>query len=166
QTRQHLESLSIIPFGTSAFLPASEADVQGLEKRLRCSLPCELRTILLIFGESTFDNEVIFIGQDGGRYIFGCFFGLQSIIDTLNSPPDQFPPGCLAIGDEGLGNLYCLGLHGHLAGKVLYWDHEVGWGEAERFVSQDIPIPEGVNTPCLRVLANSFGEFVVLLQKA
>lgn len=162
-TQRHLESLGIIPFGASSFNRASKEEVQALEKRLGNNLPSELRTILLLYGETTFDNEVIFIGEDGGRYIFGSFFGFHSILEAVKSPPGQFPPGCLAFGDEGLGNLYCLGLEGNLEGKVMYWDHEIGWGSAESYVTQGLLIPANVIAPCLRMLAASFGAFLKLL---
>jgi SMI1 / KNR4 family (SUKH-1) len=158
---RHLQSLRIIPFGGAEFQPASEPELLSLEGELGIRLPDELRDVLLRIGEATFDVEVVFDTRDGGRYIIGWLYGFQSMHSTFRSPPDQFPPASLPIGEEGLGNYYCLGLRGRFAGQVLYWDHEIGWGEAKPYVIREALIPDGVSTPCLRVLANSYAEFIL-----
>jgi len=124
------------------------------------TLPAEYRLLLLHFGAFRFTSEVIFFGEDGGRYEFGFFFGTDEVQECWDSPPDQFPPDCLAIGEEGLGNFYCLGLKGRFTGKVWYWIHDVGWGEAEEFVIQGLPIPQHTATPCLHMIADSMDSFL------
>jgi hypothetical protein len=162
----HLNFLQVIPFGTSDFQSATEDGIVTLEQTLGVQLPNELRLVLLHFGELTFDVEVIFTSKDASRYIIGWLYGLQSIVSTFHSPPDEFPPASIAIGEEGLGNYYCLGLRGRFEGQILYWDHEIGWGEAEPYVIQGLLIPDRVKTPCLKVLADSYGDFILGLRRS
>jgi hypothetical protein len=136
-----------------------------LETQLGILFPDGYRFILLNYGESRFSNDIWFQGEDGGRYCFGSFFGIESLKENLDSAPYDFPPGLVAIGDEGLGNLYCLGISGTKLGQVWYWNHEVGWGEqAERYREQQLPIPEHIPFSCLRLLAPTFDSLVARLE--
>src|SRR5262245_24451806 len=138
---ERLKRLGIVPFGTDTFAPALSVEIEELERRIGFPLPDSYRFVLLNYGECTFANEVIFKGEDGARYQFGFFFGFRSIMENLDSPPDDLSPNWLMpIGDEGLGNLYCFRILGNHLEKVFYWNHEVGWGEeAERYLQQGVP---------------------------
>jgi len=148
-----LRLLGVKPFQRAVLRSLSDGEVGQIETLLGKALPAEYSHFLRAYGETGFSEEVSFAIEPGdGLYEFGYFYGFDSIKDGIESPPDTLPDSMFPIGDEGLGNLYCLGFSGEQTGKVYYWDQNVGWDE-EAEAEDKLPPP-------IRRISNSFAEFI------
>jgi hypothetical protein len=162
QMDSHLRYLEIKPFRSSTFHPLSESEVKMLEERIGAVLPQAYRSFLTRFGEASFEQNVCFPIPDGDAvFEIGYFFGLKSIVERIESPPDTLPEFMIAIGDEGLGNLYCLGISGTYYGKIYYWDQQIGWeSDADDYEKRGEPVPEDLPLQCVHLISDSFEAFV------
>ena len=165
QMDEKLRSLGVKPFEGSAFQPLSGEELGRIEECLGTNLPAAYRHFLLTYGEAGFSENVYFRMPPGHElYEFGYFYGFASIMDGIQSPPDTMPENMFPIGDEGLGNLYCLGFSRKQRGEIYYWDQNIGWeADADAYIERGEPVPEDLPMQPLSRIAHSFEAFIELL---
>lgn len=155
---------------TSTFVPVPEKELRQLENAIGGPLPEDYRQFLRAYGKSLFRTGVSCPASTELEPIpFAFFYGANvsgdGVLATYRFTEGQFPTGIVPIGEDGLGNLYCLATLGPKLGTVYYWDHGVGWeGEAEAYRSRNQVVPDSVKYKCLERVASTFTGFVLGLQ--
>jgi hypothetical protein len=155
-----LKALGIKPFRGSTFNPATQSDLHQIEQLLGARLPDDYRHFLTKFGECGFERNVVFL-LDVDYVDFGYFFGVPVLIDGIQSPPDTMPDTMFPIGDEGLGNYYCMAFRGREPGSIYYWNQHIGWeAEADEYLARRESVPADLHMKCVTRIAGSFEQFI------
>jgi SMI1/KNR4 family protein SUKH-1 len=151
-----------LPFRSSTFQPASEAEVSQLEKLLGTRFPEGYRHFLLKYGNSYFEAETSFLDLEANPQPFiGEFYGAESLLKAIDDYSEELPAGIIPIGDDGGGNLYCLGLTGNDRNKVYYHNHCIGWrSDAAQYLERGEEVPAGIEYQTVELLADSFEGFI------
>lgn len=158
---QKLKELGANPWRGDTFQPFSEKEVKEVETQIKANLPASYREMLSTLGGVFFSEAVYYVDpKENVPEMFGGFYGFDELINATKYL-DNLPPGIIPIGDDGGGNLYCLGVKGDDVGKVFFHDHGVGWDDEawsclER--GEELPLHLRYQTVCL--LANTLDEFV------
>jgi hypothetical protein len=160
-----LIELGITPLGTEAFAPFSEAEIASVETTLNGPLPVDYKEILLQFGRSMFSTEVNCTPTHEPLY-FGWFFGYSELMDAIGYLDGFLPETVIPIGEDGGGNLFCLGVRGKDTGKVYFHNHGFGWhADAERYRERGEPVPPDIRYQVVHQIATSFREFINNIEK-
>jgi hypothetical protein len=160
-----LTELGIAPLGGDAFVPLSAAEVASIEKAIGADLPRDYKQFLTRFGRSMFNAEVNCTPFAKPLY-FGWFFGYAELLEAFDNLRDLLPETVIAIGDDGGGNAFCLGVRPPDTGKVYFHNHGYGWhADAERLAARGEPIPGDIRYQTVHPIAVSFAEFVENMKK-
>jgi hypothetical protein len=165
-----LTQLGITPVNADDFVPVPERELEQLEETIGGRLPDDYRSFLQRYGKSLFKEGVSCPSSPGlGPIPFAFFYGADAsrdgVLTSYNFSEGDLPRGIVPIGEDGLGNLYCLESTGPTQGTIYYRDHSVGWeGEAEEYRRRGQAIPDSVKYVCLEKVAPSFTAFVLSLQ--
>lgn len=108
----------------------SEDRLHNFENVLGCKLPLEYRFFLLKYNGGSPEPGGFWIisGADGSkvRLFYGLHHGPKWLsIDYQFTEFYGVPDGMLAIGDDGVGNLLCLGITDEFCGNIYFLDHEI-----------------------------------------
>ena len=106
-----LTGLGLEPLEGEAFEPLSEDDISRLQTILGATLPESYTELLTTFGASMFSREINCAPQGEPLY-FGGFYGLNDLVEALNTHQEVLPESVIPIGDDGGGNQFCLGVRG------------------------------------------------------
>lgn len=109
---------------------AAEDDVRALEKQFDCRLPNDYRKFLLSYGGArgiSFNDAVKFDSIDplpasGEAVELRSFLGVDSISDAHDSFSDEIPNTHLFVGKLNNNRQVCLGIHGSIENKIVFWD--------------------------------------------
>lgn len=123
------EEVNTIQESTSG---ASEQGIGKFEASIGSKLPKEYREFLLKFNGGSPKNSVFDYRMDGSLHgstvkrLFGIGVKGYDLGENWRIYSDRIPSGFLPIGIDSFGNLICIGLHGKNAGKLFFWNHEMG----------------------------------------
>lgn len=114
-------------------LPATEANIVRLERRLKSKLPEAYREFLLRHNGGQ-PEPATFVPADRDRptEVINSFLALGGDPDVddlatfLKLYKKQLPKDCLPIAYDAFGNLICIGLAGQERGRIYFLDHERG----------------------------------------
>jgi hypothetical protein len=160
KTTAKLVELGITPLGSETFVPLSAAEVARIGEAIGADLPEDYKQFLVRFGRSTFNAEVNCTPVAKPLY-FGWFFGYAELVEAFDNLRDLLPETVIAIGDDGGGNAFCLGVRPPDADKVYFHNHGFGWhADAERLAARGEPIPADIRYQTVHPIAASFAEFV------
>ena len=159
---QKLRQLGAKPGSGESYRPFTEAQLDEVEAQTNGRLPTSYRQMLTTLGGCMFAAPVYFNDPQAKMPVmFGWFFGFDELLDAIRSHEEVLPDGVIPIGDDGGGNLYCLGVKGDDLGKVFFHDHGVGWDEeAQDYLARGEELPLRLRYQTVYLLANSFDEFV------
>lgn len=136
--------------------PVSEEGLVVFEKRLGTSLPADYRAFLHQYNGGQPQPTGFCIKENSDGSGVNQFYGLHDgprwfSIDGCTNAEWGVPSELLPIGDDGLGNLICIGSRGKYAGEIYFVDHDIHpYHEPDSF--------EGVTK-----IANSFSDFITSL---
>jgi hypothetical protein len=159
---QKLHQLHAIPWSGDNYRPFTENQLKEVESRINGKLPRSYREMLKTLGGVFFATEVYYQDpQEKVPVMFGGFYEFHELLDSIEAHEEVLPDGIIPIGDDGGGNLYCLGLKGDDSGKVFFHDHGVGWDEeAQGYLARGESLPSHLRYQTVYLLANSFDNFV------
>ena len=137
----------------------SEDRLVRFENQFGLLLPVDYREFLLEYNGGRPVPAFFWIKnkQDGTRV--HQFYGLYdqlipaSLEARMGANRHGIPTALMPIGDDGIGNLICLGLGWTEFGRIYFLDHDLHPAET----------PEGWEG--ITLLADSFGEFLASLQE-
>jgi hypothetical protein len=156
----------ITPIG-NALMPLSEAEVNLIEKTLGLSLPSDYREFLLSYGSSSFGNLVEF-QTEAGKIPFSHFYGSkdgkQDLGKRIKTYQGRMPETLIPIADDGGGNQICIGMNGNEKGKIYYWDHDNEWDSEDYYEKHGIQMPSELKFQNVILVANSFENFLLMLE--
>jgi len=118
--------------------PVSSTQIEQFERRNGITLPEAYKAFLLrTNGGEPSSPHLIVPGWHGRSTGLSRFFGLgeggnYDLEKSLSGAEDYVPSGFVPIAEDSGGNMLCLGISGHHAGKVFFWDHEVEQGDDPR----------------------------------
>src|SRR5437660_8414028 len=104
-----LTELGIEPLDGETFKPLSDAHIAEVERTANAKLPEAYRRFLATFGPSRFSKEVN-CTPSGKPLYFGWFFGFEELAVAIECSKELLPETIIPIGDDGLGNGFCLGV--------------------------------------------------------
>jgi hypothetical protein len=117
----------------------TEDQLKWLEFRINDPLPRGYRWMLSTYGGLTLPDVFYQDPRLKSLVRFGWFFDFDELVDALESYADAIPIGMIPVGDDGGGNLYCLGIQGGNRGKVFFHDHNIGWhSDADESDNNDV----------------------------
>lgn len=68
----------------------------------------------------------------------------------------------IPIGDDGGGDLYCLGVTGDDRNKMFFHDHNIGWqADAEVYAARGESIPADLHHQTVDLIGDSFESFIL-----
>src|SRR5262249_32493667 len=127
---EKLHELGVIPWSGKKFKPFTSAQLREVEAQISGSLPDSYRELLKRLGGVFFRTEVYYNDPQAEMpVLFGGFYEFDDLLDAIESHEEELPDGIIPIGDDGGGNLSCLGVKGDDFNKVFFHDHHVGWDE-------------------------------------
>ena len=100
-----------------------------IEVLIKGSLPTAYRNFLSTYGGASFDS--VYYDDNGVSVQFGWFFDFEELCSALDSYSDSIPGNMIPVGEDGGGNLYCLGIRGSVLGRLYFHDHSIGWDTEE-----------------------------------
>ncbi len=135
----------------------SESRLEAIEKSLGIALPSDYRTFLL---KNNGGNPVpsgfwVVEGLDGSEVhqLYGLHDGPDWLqLDRYASSERGIPGDLLAIGDDGVGDLICIGVSHNHHGQVFFIDHEV------------CPFHQPEAREGITKIADSFSQFIAGLR--
>jgi hypothetical protein len=159
---QKMQQLHAIPWSGENFRPFTEAQLKEVESEINGRLPPSYREMLKTVGGVFFASEVYYHDPQAKMPVmFGGFYEFNELLKAIRSHEEVLPDGIIPIGDDGGGNLYCLGVKGDDFSKVFFHDHGVGWDEeAQDYLVRGETLPLRLRYQTVYLLANSFDEFV------
>lgn len=101
--------------------------INDFDSRFENGLPEDYKSFLLEFGESDFDECVVFPTSGGGVYL-GVFLG-GSINSAMSDYSERMPDHCIPINDDGSSNLVIMSLHESDYGAIYFQHHSMGIGD-------------------------------------
>jgi hypothetical protein len=107
--------------------PLTDTQLRSLEIKVNFLLPPSYRWMLSNYGGLTLPDVFYQDPQLKSLVRFGWFFDFDELVDALESYAEAIPIEMIPIGEDGGGNLYCLGIQGGNRGKVFFHDHNIGW---------------------------------------
>lgn len=139
----------------------TQEDIESLNSQLRMILPLEFTNFLLEHNGGQ-PKRKIFPAQKGRKFTFNveALYGIgpkgendNDFLMMYSNHCEIVPDELFPIGDNGIGDLICIGVQGEYYGKVYYWyrDGRVGEDETPNFDNVDL-------------LTNSFTEFLEMLE--
>lgn len=158
---QRLRQLGANP-GEGDHGPLTERHIGELETRTGGPLPGSYRQMLAELGGCT-PSEAVYYNDPVAKIpvMFGWFYDYSELMDAIKSYEEVLPDGVIPIGDDGGGNLYCLGVKGDDSGKVFFHDHGAGWDEEARsYLSRGDALPVHLRYQTVYLLAETFDDFV------
>jgi hypothetical protein len=158
-----LTGLGLEPLEGEAFEPLSEDDISRLQTILGATLPESYTELLTTFGASMFSREINCTPQGEPLY-FGWFYGLNDLVEALNTHQEVLPESVIPIGDDGGGNQFCLGVRGEDFDKVYFHNHSLGWrSDAATYLARGEPVPDDIQYQTVHEVAPSFEQFILNL---
>jgi hypothetical protein len=157
-----LKELGVRPCHGQTFRPVSDKQIAEIQQKVNARLPEDYKRFLATFGESTFSSQVN-CTPSGKPLYFGWFYGPPDLLEAIeNCKEDEvLPETIIPIGDDGGGNLFCLGVSGKDIGKVYFHNHGIGWhADAERLMEQGKSVPSDIRYQTVYECASSFQEFI------
>ena len=136
----------------------SEERLRTFEQRLRMALPLDYRAFLRRYNGGKPNPNGFWIAKGHDASEVNRFYGLHdgprwvSLDCYVGEEQHGIPRGLLAIGDDGTGNIICIGIEGERKGAIFFIDHEVH------------PYDDPDSTAGIYELAKSFSEFLSDLQ--
>lgn len=136
--------------GIDAFLPLNSDDIVNIESCISGQLPEAYESYLRAYGAVAFVTNVVITPVNplpstispSGTDTIQAFYGKESpnrtmfsLLARIEHYRDRMPSTMIPIGDNGLGNLYCIGIAGPEYGKVFYWDRH-GEFDLDEFVAE------------------------------
>jgi len=162
---KQLSELGIEPMNGKKFKPLTRQEIDDLEERIGTSLPETYRFFLGSYGSSMFSIEINCTPK-GNPIFFGSFYGFDEIIDALDSYREALPQSIIPIGDDGGGNLFCLGVQGKDSGRVFFHNHNIGWRtDADKYLMRGEQVPSEIRYQTVFEIAPSFEAFVQFMVK-
>jgi SMI1 / KNR4 family (SUKH-1) len=137
--------------------PLVEEMLHIFENKIGVQLPQDYRDFLSNYNGGVPDPSGFWITQGDDGSCVNQFYGLHNgprwfSIDGCTNVEWGIPDMLLSIGDDGTGNLICLGIKGEQEGFIYFVDHEIHpYNNRESF--------DGISK-----LASSFSEFLSSLQ--
>jgi hypothetical protein len=165
-----LTELAIQPMNTDSYTPVPVSELEQIEREIGGQLPEDCHWFLKRYGKCLFKTGVSCpSSSELGPIPFAFFYGAgasgDGVLANYLSYKSQFPSRVVPIGEDGLGNLYCIATTGPNRGCIYYWDHSTGWqAEAEEYGRRGQDVPDSVKYKCLEQVAPSFTAFVLRLQ--
>lgn len=110
--------------------PVTEDEVRSRESDLGVSFPPDYRDLLKTHGAASFGKLVEF--RTASRkapfsYFLGSNAGTQSLAKRVKTYSGRMPNTMIPSGDDGGGNLICLGIKDDETEKIYYWDRNDAW---------------------------------------
>jgi hypothetical protein len=142
------------PFGS-----LSKEILSNFDKDTHIHLPVDYCDFLLINNGGNPIPSFFWIIPDQDGSGVNQFYGLHddpefpSLHTYAGKERYGVPKSILPIGDDGLGNLICLGINSSNFGKVFFFDHDI-------HPNNDCESTKGISK-----VANSFSEFLLSLRK-
>lgn len=162
---EKLTGLGIKPMGSDTFEPFSEQEIGKVEEAIGTALPANYKKYLSTFGRALLGTDVKCTSSDN-LLLFGWFFGFTELLDAIDDLEDNLPETIIPIGEDGGGNMFCLGVAGEDAGKMYFHDHNIGWhADAESYLEKNEPVPSDIRYQTVEEIATSFEEFINNMQK-
>lgn len=164
-----LMNLGIQPMNGDVHVPVSASEIHELEQEIKGQLPDDYRRFLRQYGMSVFENAVGYPAPNSqGLLPFAYFYGANEsgngVLSNFKFYRGQFPYGVIPIGEDGLGNLFCMATDPNNR-HVYYWDHGTGWErDADSYEGEGESVPDSIKYTCLEKLASSFTAFVLGLR--
>jgi hypothetical protein len=139
----------------------TETELDEFEKRYCVSLTTDFRNFLLQYNGGRPIPSFFWVNIDGsdGSNVFQ-FYGVhhQHLPPSLETYLGEERYGVsrtlLPIGDDGVGDLICMGIAIENLGKIYFLDHEIH------------PYNDPESAEGITILANSFSEFLASLTKS
>lgn len=143
------------------------AKVEAIEERVGATLPEGYRRFLTMYGGGMFGEDVYYSDQkQDGPVLFGWFFDPEEVLDAIESFSEVIPESMIPIGEDGGGNLYCLGVKGGDENGVYFHDHGVGWrADAEEHVERGEEVPPDIRYQTVYRISDTFEDFVASMSK-
>src|SRR5438874_1120102 len=116
-----LIELAITTMDGGPFQPFSEKEIATVEKVIGAVLPADYRRFLSRFGRSLLGTDVKCTSSDS-LLLFGWFFGFSELLYAIDVLKDTLPKTIIPIGEDGGGNMFCLGVTGEDMGKIYFHD--------------------------------------------
>jgi hypothetical protein len=160
-----LMELGLEPMTGTTFEPISKEGVAQLQHKAGASFPEIYKSFLASFGQSMFSTEVNCTPHSSPLY-FGRFYGFNELMDAFDTYREVLPETIIPIGDDGAGNLFCLGVRGKDFGLVYFHNHSVGWhADAEKYHERGEEVPDDIRYQTVYEIAPSFEQFIVNMAK-
>jgi len=155
-----LADLGIEPLDGETFQPFSGVQIAELRRTVNAQLPEEYERFLAAFGRSGFSRLVNCTPSAKPLY-FGWFFGFDELLLAIECCRETLPETIIPIGEDGCGNLFCLGVAGKDFGKVYFNHHCIGWrADAEALLRQGKEVPPDIRYRVVHEVAPSFEQFI------
>ena len=141
------------------------AGIEDVEERIGATLPEGYRRFLKTYGGGMFSEDVYYREHDRA-VLFGWLFEADEILDAIESFSEVLPESMVPIGDDGGGNLYCLGFTGSDENNVYFHDHSAGWqADAQSYEERGEEVPADIRYQTVYRIADSFEEFIESMSK-
>ena len=147
------------------FQPFTIENIAQLQGQVGASLPEAYKQFLMTYGHSMFSGEVNCTPQGDPLY-FGWFYGFDELVDAVDAFREVLPETIIPMGDDGGGNLFCLGVSGKDSGKVYFHNHGIGWhADAEKYRERGEGVPANIRYQTVYEVAQSFEQFILNMVK-
>lgn len=142
--------------------PFTRHEVETIEALIQGHLPSTYRQMLATYGGCSFQVATYYNDPiHNCPVMFGWFFDFEELRDAILSQSENLPPTTIPVGDDGGGNIYCLGVRDGDADKIYFHDHNRGWDdEAQSLLSRQLPLPLRLRYQTAYLLADSFLNFI------
>jgi len=148
---------------------ATEKELQTFESELGFSLPAQYRKFLSLTAGGDNDQCHIESLGFGIAYVGGVAQESKHPLSDLRffyqiEDGYRIPKDLLPIMDDGCGNIICIVVSGSNTGKIFLWCHETELLMYDESGEKFIKDYTSENSPNLDFVANSFLEFVGMLE--
>lgn len=142
--------------------PLSVKEIEQIEAKIGEDLPDAYRRMLVTYGGLSFNDVFYHDPKVGQPTRFGWFFDYSELVDAVKSYAEAIPENMIPVGEDGGGNLYCLGIAGGDRNKVFFHDHCIGWqADAEKYIERGEPVPAGLRYQTVYLIGESFESFIL-----
>lgn len=158
-TEKHFAALGI-RYVKGLKLVASDERIARFESSAHLQLPDEYREFLKRYGNTAFEDYVVYPfidrecpwaenGYGGISVFYGLDAGPYDLEKRFSSHVNRIPSDMLPIGVDGGGNLICLAFTGPDRGSVFFWDRDAEPEPEERDLRTNVYL-----------IARSFDDFL------